>query len=228
MKNTLIFLHGGPGFKDYLRKYLSGFEKNFNCIFYDQLRGPDVTIEHLLDQLNDQVTNQNSKVYLVGHSWGGVLAVAYAIKYSNLISGLALMNTGLSSHHWFDEYQLEKEKLGLENAEVKDIFLTKDELSEGLPLLDFADRTFSEETFVSLNQTFLNNYDLIKDFSKLKLPILNIYGEKDVRFPKRVTEQYGKLNSSVINLEIKNAGHFPFLKQQGKEEILEGIKKYFL
>lgn len=228
MKNTLIFLHGGPGYRDYLKDYFQELESDFNCIFYDQIRGPDVRIASFNKQLSEYVEKQDSKIYLVGHSWGGVLAAAYTIEYPKLISGLALISTGLKSQHWYDEYYKELENLGLENADMSDIFLTKDEVPLGSKLLQAGASTWSEETFDALDESFLRTYDLTEGFSKLQMPILNFYGEKDIRFPKRVTESFKKYNPSVVDVEIKGSGHFPFLKTAGKNKIVENIKKYFL
>lgn len=44
MKTNLIFLHGGPGFKDYLKDYFVELSNDFECIFYDQSRGNTVGI----------------------------------------------------------------------------------------------------------------------------------------------------------------------------------------
>ena len=44
-KHTIIFLHGGPGFKDYLKPYFNPLDSEFKCVFYDQKRGSEVGIE---------------------------------------------------------------------------------------------------------------------------------------------------------------------------------------
>ncbi len=225
---TLIFLHGGPGFKDYLKPYFTQLEKSFTCIFYDQIRGPEVTIQDQINELQSIVKKSSKKVVLVGHSWGGVLATQYASTYEDHLAGLVLISTGLKASQWRDEFRAELSQLGLEDASLEEIFLTPAELELGKPLLEATGESFSEETFDHLFSTYLSNYDLTEDFQKLQLPVLNIYGDKDVRFPLRVTKSFQKLKKDVIELELPNAGHFPFLLIENRKKIADLIEKNFL
>lgn len=227
MTPTLIFLHGGPGFKDYLKPYFLQLEKRFNCIFYDQIRGPEVTIDDQVNELHSLVQQSSSKVVLIGHSWGGVLATKYASTYEDNLAGLVLMSTGLKASQWSDEFRAELNNLGLEDAPPEKIFLTPSELEFGKPLLDATWEGFSEETFDHIFSTYLNNYDLTEAFQGLHVPVLNIFGEKDVRFPLRVTKSLKQLKKDVVELEILNAGHFPFLLIENRKKITDLIEEIF-
>lgn len=226
MKKTLIFIHGGPGFKDYLEEYFRVLQSDFNCLFYDQLRGSDITVESLFKQLDTLIHQQDSPITLIGHSWGGVLATYYASKAPDKITGLVLMSTGLSSIHWYDEYYKELDDLDLNDGTMEDIFLAPDELEIGKAILKFGDKTFCKKTFGSL-EPFLKEYNLTQDFKNLDLPILSISGEKDIRFPRRVAQEIKTLNSNIVDIEIKGAGHFPFLKEEGKAQICNAIIKNY-
>lgn len=227
VKCTLIFLHGGPGFRDYLKPYFTQLEKSFRCVFYDQLRGPEVTIQDLVSELHSVVQKSSDKVVLVGHSWGGVLAVKYASVYEDKLAGLVLMSTGLKASQWRDEFRKELHDLALEDASPEEIFLTPPEVEVGKPVLDMTWESFSEETFDSLFSTYLSNYDLTENFQNLQIPILNIFGEKDVRFPLRVTKSFKKLKENVIELELPNTGHFPFLSVENQKKITNLIEENF-
>jgi len=227
MASTLIFLHGGPGFKDYLKPYFTQLEKRFKCIFYDQIRGPKVTIQDQINELHSLVLNSPNKAVLIGHSWGGVLATKYASAYEDQLAGLVLMSTGLNASHWRDEFRAELKNLGLVDASLEEIFLTPIELEFGKPVLDATGESFSEETFDHIFSTYLSNYDLTKDFQNLQIPVLNIFGEKDVRFPLRVTRSFQKLKKDVIELELPNTGHFPFLLIENRKKIAELIEENF-
>jgi len=190
MKATLIFLHGGPGFKDYLSPFFADLKDSFRCTFYDQHRGPNVTLEDLILQLDEFVSSSQGRVVLVGHSWGGVLGVEYASRRPEKVSGLVLMCTGLSHVQWFDEYHRELEEKGLSDASMEDIFLSSDERDVGVPFMETVGQTFSAETFERLNDRYLKTYDLTGVISALQIPILNIYGQMDVRFSTRVTKSF--------------------------------------
>ena len=181
----------------------------------------------MLEQLDVIVAGHKSPVILAGHSWGAVLGIEYAAGNSKKVAGLATMCSGLSHEHWFTEYQKEKERLGLLSASPKEIFLAPNERVEGKALLDSSWETFSEETFESLNLNYLSNYDLTKSFSNLQMPILNIFGEMDVRFPPKVTKSFAKHNPNVVDLEVKGAGHFPFLQQSQRVQIHQAMRNVF-
>ncbi len=226
MNQTLIFLHGGPGFQDYLEPYFTGLSSNFDCIFYDQLRGPQIKIEDLILQLDQRVNSIQGKKILVGHSWGAVLAVEYARRHQEKLSGLVMLCTGLNSDHWGKEYRNELEMLGLTNAGPEKIYLAQHEEHIGIPFLDKVGTTLSEETFASLTP-YLRSYDLTLFLNTIHLPILNIFGENDLRFPTRITRTFRKFNSNMLDLEIPKVGHFPFLSENGRARVYAGINATF-
>ena len=227
MKSTIIFLHGGPGFRDYLKPYFEELKDQFNCIFYDQVRGPEINIEDMISQLNEIVCSISGEIILLGHSWGAVLAAEYAGRHQSKLSGLVLISTGLNHKHWKDEYHKELEDLGLNDASLEQIFLTPEEIKEGIPFLNQSELTFSEETFMSINKSYLGTYDVTPYLKTLFIPVINIFGEKDVRFPARIAKNFNEYKSDIINFQIASVGHFPFLQESGREQIHKILKEQF-
>jgi proline iminopeptidase len=99
----LIVLHGGPDFDQaYLQPELDALADAYRLIYYDQrgrgksaekVRPDDVTLASDLDDL-DQVRRhfQLDAPVLLGHSWGTVLALEFALRHPKLVSHLVLMN----------------------------------------------------------------------------------------------------------------------------------------
>jgi pimeloyl-ACP methyl ester carboxylesterase len=223
MRQNLIFLHGGPGFKDYLQPYFHPLSDQFRCSFYNQLRGPDVTIERLVIQLLEQVKSRPGAV-LVGHSWGAVLAIEFARRYENLVSGLVLMCAGLSTAQWH-EYNTDIEKLGLSNASDADLFLVPGDLPGGKIVLDKMMVDFSGETFGSVYGSYIKTFDLTTTLSHLRIRIVNIFAEKDLRFPVRIPRSFRAINSRIEDHEIAGAGHFPFLQEPHRQQIHDILRR---
>lgn len=104
----LLLLHGGPGMT---HEYLESFEDylpndGIEIYFYDQLGSyfsdqPDDPSLWNVDRFREEVEEVRQKLelddfYLLGSSWGGFLAIEYAIKYQASIKGLILSNTTAS------------------------------------------------------------------------------------------------------------------------------------
>jgi proline iminopeptidase len=105
----IVILHGGPDFDHtYLLPDLDLWSDSYRLIYYDQRgRGKsasntqpeDVTVRSDIEDL-DIVRSHFllESVAVMGHSWGGVLALEYAIRYPERVSHLILMNTAPASH----------------------------------------------------------------------------------------------------------------------------------
>jgi proline iminopeptidase len=100
----LVVVHGGPGAShDYFLPYLLPLAKSNRLIFIDErgsgrsqkLEDPSgYTVENMVEDVEDlRVALGLGKINLLGHSYGGVLAEAYALKYQEHISHLILCST---------------------------------------------------------------------------------------------------------------------------------------
>lgn len=117
---AIIVLHGGPDFDhSYLLPDLDRLSDSFHLIYYDQ-RGRGRSADHVQPEdvtLASDVADLEKvrqyfhldSVVLLGHSWGNVLALEYALRYPERVSHMILMNPGPAST---DDYnQLRKEWL---------------------------------------------------------------------------------------------------------------------
>jgi proline iminopeptidase len=105
----VVVLHGGPDFDyDYLLPELDRLAEHFRVIYYDQrgrgrsadsVRPDDVTIESEMDDLEAVRRHFGlESMAVLGHSWGGVLAMEYANRHPERLTHLVLMNTAPASH----------------------------------------------------------------------------------------------------------------------------------
>ncbi|WP_167856872.1 alpha/beta fold hydrolase [Hymenobacter aquaticus] len=102
-----VLVHGGPGAGSYGLEALAGttLEQNFQMIYLDQ-RGsgrsasaPDknYVIERLVQDLEDVRQQLHLEKWVVmSHSFGGIIATAYAAKYPSRVQGLVLVNSILN------------------------------------------------------------------------------------------------------------------------------------
>ncbi|MDB2447158.1 alpha/beta hydrolase [bacterium] len=224
----IIFLHGGPGFTDYLKPYFGNQFEDHHCVFYDQKQSESLTVDDLVGQLDEIIETQRepSETVLLGHSWGGVLATVYAQRHPNKIKGLILMSTGLNSTQW-SLYNKELDDASKADISREELFFTSSEMNAGKAMFELECwEGFSEESFDAIHDSYLAEYDLLKSLENLKMPILNVFGENDLRFSKNVTTTFKTYNKDILDLEIKDAGHFPYLLPDNRAIIVANIKEF--
>ncbi|PSR25223.1 MAG: proline iminopeptidase [Sulfobacillus thermosulfidooxidans] len=100
----ILLLHGGPGatheylecFSQYLPldKYTLYFFDQLDSYYSDQPGNPELwTVEGFVDEVDDVRRGLNlSQFYLLGQSWGGLLAIEYALKYGTHLKGVIISN----------------------------------------------------------------------------------------------------------------------------------------
>ncbi len=113
----LLLLHGGPGATHEYWECMENFlpKEGIEFIYYDQLgsaysdQPKDTSLWDLsrfveeVDQVRKALGLNNDNFYLLGHSWGGWLAIEYALKHQDNLKGLILSNTMASSPD-YDKY----------------------------------------------------------------------------------------------------------------------------
>lgn len=229
MTTSLIFLHGGPGYADYMERFFVGrFPAKFECVFYSQRRKGLTGIEDLILELADHVNAQGDRVYLVGHSWGGALATEYLRKTNDLrIRGLVLLSSFLCSEDVTTEYRKELASHGLDNPSLEEIFLTPPEIKVAGNFIADLNKTFDLKVFNTLwKEVVESGFDAREFMRSIKIPVLNIFGEKDIRIPARRIRLYEELNPNICNIEIEGAGHFPFFLPSNRETIISRIESW--
>ena len=102
----LLLLNGGPGCTHEYFECLESFlpKENIEFIYYDQLacgnsdNPKDTSLFNLpryveeLEQLRIALHLNKNNFYLLGHSWGGILAMQYTLKYQDNLKGLIISN----------------------------------------------------------------------------------------------------------------------------------------
>jgi proline iminopeptidase len=140
----IFILHGGPDFDHtYLLPDMDRLSGDFRLIYYDQrgrgrssgnVQPEDVSIQSEIEDLEAlRDYFRLASVAVLGHSWGGVLAMEYAIRHPDRVSHLILMNTAPASH---DDYALFRQefvkKLG-DDAEKRQALSSSAAYAEGDP-----------------------------------------------------------------------------------------------
>ena len=129
----LVVIHGGPG-SDY--RYLLNCkefaDKGFRVVFYDQ-RGSGLSQRHSKDSYSIELmaddlgavighykTHPGQKVFLLGHSWGAMLATAYINEHPDQIAGAILGEPGGFTYAQVKDYLSRSQHYGMFSEALND------------------------------------------------------------------------------------------------------------
>jgi proline iminopeptidase len=122
-KIKLLLLNGGPGMSHEYFECMESFlpKEGIEFIYYDQLgtgfsdNPKDTTMWNLpryveeVEQVRVALNLNRDNFYLLGHSWGGILGMQYALKYQQNMKGLIVSNM-MASCPKYGEYSKVLEK----------------------------------------------------------------------------------------------------------------------
>src|SRR5579862_5307126 len=130
----LLLLHGGPGAT---HEYLEAFDSympaaGVEYYYYDQLGSaysdqPDKPelweiprfVEEV-EQVREALKLDRDNFYLLGHSWGGILAIEYALAHQDHLKGLVISNM-MASVPAYNEYAHGVLMPAMDQAALKEI-----------------------------------------------------------------------------------------------------------
>jgi len=255
--SPLLLMHGGPGLDYTTLLPLQPLADQFTLIFYDQRcngrsAGAEVssmTFENLTADADAlRQTLGYDQLAVLGHSFGGNVALEYALRYPQSLSHLVLMNTG-SDQRWVSQNAPEiLAKRGYNAAAVgaaRRFYNGQLAPAEVMPnLLKFI-RAYNyhfsllgtirellfgprlemhPEALIFGYSQLLKNWTVMDRLNEIQAPTLVVAGRHDFLFPP---EHQAILADRLPNAQlelIERAGHNPHNEQTA--EVIEIIKHF--
>ncbi len=256
----LVMLHGGPGFPSDALQTLDALSKNNQLIFYDQLgcgrsdRPQDKSLwkkERFVDELETiRQTLNIDHMHLLGHSWGSMLAVMYALQYPKRVKSLILSGPFLSVKQWIDDANKLKQKLPLkiqnilnqhetsgttDSEEYKKATLAfyKKHLCRMDPFPQPMQKT-AQGAGLDVYLTMwgptefhctgnLKGFDLTSKLHNITVPVLLLCGKYDEATPE-TTQYYASLFPHAQIKVFKKSAHAAYLEE--KENYIKTVKDF--
>ncbi|ARM15723.1 MULTISPECIES: proline iminopeptidase-family hydrolase [Rhizobium] len=245
---TIFCLNGGPGLPcDYLREAHSCLvEKGYRVIAFDQLgtgasdRPDDPSLWTIGRYVEETETVRKAlglgKVHMLGHSWGGWLAIEYALTYAQNLKTLILEDTVADMPHLTSELERLRAALGPETVSMMQKHEAQGtynhpEYLAAVTILNYRHvcrlqewpapvrRSLDDwnmapyETMQGPNEFLyignLKDWNRIADLPRLTLPVLITAGEHDELTPACAL----RMKLALPNAELRvfaNASHMPF------------------
>ncbi|QYA03591.1 proline iminopeptidase-family hydrolase [Rhizobium sp. B21/90] len=250
---TVFCLNGGPGLAcDYLREAHSCLAaKGYRVVTFDQLgtgasdRPDDAALWTIERYVEETETVRQAlglgKVHLLGHSWGGWLAIDYALRYPDNLLSLILEDTVADMPHLIQELDRLRAALGPETVAMMQKHEAQGtydhpEYQAVLTILSYRHVCRLAEWPAPVRRSLddwnmapymamqgpneflyignLKDWNRIPDLGRLTLPVLITVGEHDELTPACAL----RMKLALPNADLKvfsNASHMPFYENPG-------------
>jgi proline iminopeptidase len=171
---------------------------------------------------------QLEKLTIAGHSWGGMLAMAYAQAHPDRVAGLLLLDTGPMNTRLSTEGAIVRARLSPEDlaalkqakgtaqrdaieekayfADPEKVGLLQESIPSGEPLW--------YESVGQLMGPDLDKFDVVQGMRNLKAPVTLVFGRLDPGFA--ITQQIQEVHPNSKLSVVEHAGHYPWLEDPGQ------------
>ncbi|KYG81881.1 proline iminopeptidase [Roseivirga ehrenbergii] len=246
----LVIVHGGPVMEhSYFLPHFEELAKDYQLIFYDQRACGQSSVEVQVATMNlngfvedlEQIRQamKLEKINLFGHSWGGLLAMKYGIKYPENLNHLILSNSIAPS---VADWQLEggriSERATNKDREDRQTIMESGALQtvnpskaiEKLLRISFRPqmydttnlsklKLFVPQDYMQRSQVFgllgsdLTDFNLYSDLKKITCPTLIIYGSEEPAASLHAEQMTDSFPNGQLSI-IQKSGHFPFVENE--------------
>jgi proline iminopeptidase len=247
----MLVIHGGPGVLDhtYLLPDMDRLAAEYRLIYYDQRfhgrssgdveSAAETDLAMFIRDLDAvRAYAGHDQVALLGHSWGGQLAMRYAITYPQHLTQLILMNTSPATKGDFDAFvQYRRSLTAPVAAELAALRRTPEYLAVDPAAVARAARlSFSvgiahaeDVARLELRLTtenvvrgrvvserfnevvFARPYDLTEQLARLRVPTLVLHGDHDF-IPVEAAERIATTIPAARLVVVPECGHFAYLE----------------
>jgi proline iminopeptidase len=217
-----VVLHGGPGADHgYLLPQFEQLADERALLFYDQRGGGRSRSgtprpswqDHVADLEALRQERALGPLTLVGYSWGGLLALLYALERPAAVARLALCSPAAPVHSYRAEMQAtlrarsrrpEAERLRGFPRAVAGYFADPRRASELTP---FRVESRAERSVLAS----LGNYDLRPRLGEIDVPLLVLHGTEDP-IPLQYSEELARLAPRGRLVALPGCGHVPYVE----------------
>ncbi|MBK9022956.1 MAG: alpha/beta fold hydrolase [Saprospiraceae bacterium] len=249
---TILFIHGTPSWSFDFRNVIKSLSKNYRCIaidhvgfglsdkpeFYDySTQNHSWTLEKFVLELGLK------NITLVLHDFGGPIGLDFAIRNSQLIKRITVLNSWLWSSEGDPKYL--KLKRILKSPLLPFLYKYLNFSAKYILPSSFGDNKLSTKMKAQFTRPFENRkqrngtlafaHSLLNDqewFEQLwnqrsslsQIPILFVWGMKDPVLGHLYLEKFSEGFPNSMTVEIETAGHFP--QEEQPMQVAEAIKLF--
>jgi pimeloyl-ACP methyl ester carboxylesterase len=248
----VVAVHGGPGAAGYLAPVARQLADSFRVLepFQRSSGGLPLTVaQHVADlQTVVETRCENTRPALVGHSWGAMLALAYAAAHPDRLSALVLVGCGTfdrtaraqmretRDRRLDDDSRRRIERLPQEVADPNDRFGIMANLMLQLDSYHLISAESDPSTCdVVAHQQSWDDMVRLQDagvypaaFAAIAVPVLMLHGTADPHPGQMIRAGLAPHLPQLEYREWARCGHHPWLEQDVREEFYECLRGWLM
>lgn len=255
----LLLLAGGPGFPgDYLKPVAEVLQDSFLCIIPDQrgtgrsqlnrIDSTTVNLDVAVADLEDLRKHLNLETWnVLGHSWGGMLAMAYAATFPKHVNRLALIGSGgidLDFYNGFsanlesrlpkrqrreltswDPSKKDRDALSRYMKTILPAYFFDPDASSAMAPFFTADRLNDKISDWMLADLYRRGYDLTLAIRRYSGPVLILQGRQDIIGESTAHRIHQAVLQSQLQF-IESCGHFPWIEKPA--EFKTAVRRFLM
>lgn len=246
----LIVLHGGPaavGDVEPLARELGRQWRVLEPFQRGSGRHPLTVATHIHD-LDDLIRDRcgNHRPILIGHSWGAMLALAYAATHPETSAALALIGCGTFSGSARKEFEARLDarltsedrealaSIGQSEPDADHRFAARGRIITRVYGHDIGDVSNEPATIdaIAHEQTWADMKRLQSDgtypaaFAAINVPVLMLHGEADPHPGRATMEDLRKVIPHLQYRELSQCGHSPWLERQARGPFFNELRSW--
>lgn len=255
----VMIIHGGPMLEHgYLLAHLAPLAESHQLVLADQrisgrsagvVPAESVRIATFVADIEAlRLELGLGRVHLMAHSWGGLLALHYALEHGEALRSLILLSPlAASSDLWQKEQQaqgvlvepadqrarqeiLDSEAFAAEAPEAIEALLRlafKSQFQDARRAADLdlyvPEDYMARSGLLGNMRVDLADYDLHDRLAEIEVPTLLLYGAAEPAVDLGGAALHGGISGSTL-IAIEAAGHFPFVEQ--REAFLDAVQGF--
>ena len=237
--SRIVVLHGGPGASHgYLRPQLDALARSHRTLVYYDQRGsggslldegapPGTASDHVADLEALRAHLGEDRLTLLGYSWGGLLALLYALEHPGRVGRMVLVSPAPTRVADLAAMRTRLDRAA-ERLEINDLRATLDRSSPAAERRArfqlavakyFYDPLKTAELTPFVVQTraetavwqSLGDYDLTERLKALRIPTLIVHGREDPIPIESARRTAAALSAELV--ELSPCGHVPYIEQ---------------
>lgn len=239
---TIVLLHGYLESKEIWTDFIANLAQKFQVLAVDlpghgksKLHVNSLTIEKMAESVKTILDAENIKTcFLIGHSMGGYVALAFLDLFPEYLSALSLFHS--SPYADTDEKRINREReiTIVRQGKKAQVYLSHfpktfadenlEKFSEEIKKMSEVAKKMQDEGIIAALAAMKNRPDRSELLKNTKIPVQYIIGERDNFIPMSLLQKLELPKNSDL-VVLKNSGHMGFIEE--KDKALDAIIKFY-